>query len=278
MKTKQINYNDLDNNLKEEVRQNLREDEFLVPDDWYEFVLDDVNDNEKWIGITLDRDKIEFDLYRDTMIIEGDIDLDKEPFKKYLTDEYHLWVEKGWIEDFPTEFQNQTLDDSLYIDEDKIFEEIEDDIFGGEIDLDDDGDILFNKSIIDRLKKAFEKYNEDFPNEAKILNDWVTEIETAVDIFFQDNITVPKSNYELFLSDIAMEMRKNIEDVLESIQEKINWELEDFYFYLKNKLRESYDYYFSDEYLDEILSDKTFEVVIDDDGNQSEIIDLDGTY
>ena len=44
----------------------------------------------------------------------------------------------------------------------------------------------------------------------------------------------------------------------------------------KNNLISAYEYYFSDEKAEVSLGEKIYEVIIDEDGNQIEIVDLDG--
>jgi hypothetical protein len=276
--TKQISYNDLDDNLKDQVRENFRDDEYLVPDDWYHWVLEDLGENEKWKGIDLDEDSLEFDMYRGSMSIKGSIDLDEVPFKKHLTDNYHLWDEKEWFYDFPTNFEDYTLDDSYYVQRDIIFEEMEEEIFNGEELIVENGEMILTSSLIKPMKEAFNKYSTDFPDETQTLKEWINELEAAMDIFFQDEITISEEVYDTFMEDITTEMERKIESELEEIQEAINGELEEFYDSLKNNLQSSYDYYYTDEYADANLEDRTFEVEVDEDENQLEVLDLNGEW
>jgi len=274
---KQISYNDLDDNLKDQVREHFREDEYLVPEDWYQWVMEDVGENEQWKGIDLDEESLEFDMYGGSMSIKGSIDLDAEPFKKHLTDNYYLWDEKEWFYDFPTNFEDHSLDDSYYVQRDVIFDEMEEEIFNGEELIVDNGKMTLTVNLIPTMEKALETY-QDFPDEIKILEKWIGELKAATELFFQDELVIDEEEYDTFMSDISTEMERKIENELEEIQEAINSELVEFYDSLKNNLQSSYHYYYTDEYADANLEDKTYEVEVDEDGNQLEVVDLNGEW
>lgn len=277
-KTIKVSYNDLDKNLKDQVRDNFREDEFLVPDDWWHETIQDMKEADKWKGIDLDEDSIEFDLYRNSMDIKGSIDLYQPPFKKHIPTEFERWEDKGWFYDFSTNFENYELDDEHYVNRDVIFEELEEEIFNNEELIVVDEKMTLTTSLIPTMEKAITVYKKDYPTEIGILETWVGKLEAASTIFFQDSIEIDESDYEKFMSDLSTGIENQIDGVLRELRENINGELEEFYDTLKDQLQKSYDEYYEDDYADANLEDRTFEVIVDEDGNQIEVVDLNSEW
>lgn len=273
---KTVKYEDLSDDLKEEVRQHLREDEFLVPDHWWEDIVESFKYHDGYKGIDVEEEGLDFDVYYNNMTIEGTIDLDEAPIKQHMTDEYYQWEEKEWIYDFPTTFKDSELENEFYIQRDVIFDEMEAEIFNNEELIVEDGKITFGFSIKPTIEKAIEEYKDEFPDEVKILEEWVN-LFNAAELFFQDEIVIEEEQYDTFMSDISTEMERKIENHVEEIIENINGELSDFYDEFKKSLMDKYDWYYTDEYADDRLMDRTFEVETDEDGNES-IDDLNGDW
>jgi len=271
---KVIPFGELSDSLKEEVIEYFQSDEFLVPEDWYEWVLEGISETYKFVDI--DSESVEFDMnYGVSLKYTGEIDLDHKTIKQYLTDDYEKWTEKEWIDDFPTSFENDELYDGFDILTDIIFEEIEDEIFGSIDLIVEDGKVIIPLSIKLNIEKAIIEYGsfDDIEFLKEILN-----LINAAELFFQDEVIVEEDAYDDFMSGISTEMENEISDSIADIIVNINGELSEVYDDYKSSLQDSYDHYFTVEYAEENLSDREFEVEFDENGEQLSIDDLNGDW
>jgi len=267
-----VGYADLDENLKDQVKENFRNSDFLVPDDWWQWIVESIS--EKYSGININEQDLEFDIHRNSYNFEGNIDLNDAQFSKYLTDDYVKWDAAEWFSDFSTKFTNTELDYSVYINEDIIFDDLEAEFFGNKSLIVDEGQVSFPLNMIGDLSDAISKYGS-MGVDVSFLKEMINAINAA-QLFFQENAIVSAAEYDDFMSTITTDMKHKIEDDMGDIVDEINTELAAFYNDLKDDLINSYEYYYEDAYADEQLGDKIFDVIIDENGNQIEILDLNG--
>lgn len=270
-----ISYTDLDDNLKDEVRENFRNDDYLVPDDWWSWELEGLK--ESFPLVDFNEDKVEFDIYRNDFNIQGSIDTQHSDAPK-LSDKFYEFYDKEWLYDVMFNFNNSEFHQDYSIGEDTIYDDIEREIFPEDIEV-DGGKIELDVSIFKKpLQDALEKYNSlKNPDITNQLEQWLREIDAA-GIFFAESIVIEEDDYDNFLEELRGEMVSQAESLVEEAYDTMQPILDDFYSTFVDRLKQSYDYYYTDEYADEALSDKTFEVEVDEDGNQLEVVDLNGEW
>jgi len=64
-----VKFEDLSSELKEKVIENFKNDDYLVPDDWYEHTIDEFL--SKYDELDIDKKSIQFDTYRNDYEWEG---------------------------------------------------------------------------------------------------------------------------------------------------------------------------------------------------------------
>lgn len=267
-----IDYNDLNDDLKEQVRKNYQNTDYLVPDDWYEWVWENVVEVYGQEGIDLDSDSLQFDLYRNDFEFKGSIDISHEKIKPLISDKLFEYIEKEWLQDFSTSFETTEFNDDSYVNRDIIYSDLETELFGDSVVIDGDN-VLIPLSMEATYLEAIKKYSNLSGNETE---EKITGLFTAAEMFFQTEIELDETEFLDYLSALSSECERLVEIELESTQDKFKGLLEDVWSYLKKDLNDSHDYYYTDEYADEQLYDKDFEVTVDAEGNQLEIEDLDG--
>jgi hypothetical protein len=270
-----VSYEELNDDLKEQVRNNFREDDYLVPDDWYEWVNEGIK--EKYPAAEID-DDIEFDMYRNDFKITGHIDPNHSSVTP-LSEDFWKYYDKEWIYDFMTNFENDTVVEDYAIGEDIIYDELEEEIFGeGDkygIEFDGDGKGEASVLLKSNLEKAIENYS-DIADVSK-LEEWIGHID-AVELFFQDTFEIDETDYDDLLEEIRTEMVRKLEGIAEEAYSQLSEYASNIYDDFVSSMTESYEYYFTDEYADDHLADRTFEVEVDEDGNQLEVVDLNGDW
>lgn len=270
---KVISFNELNASLKEMVITNFQESEFLVPEDWYEWLLEGLSETYKFV--TIDSESVEFDMYRGDLEYNGEIDMNHKTIKQYLTDEYLEWNKKEWLYDFPTNFESTELSDEFYIDRNLIFEELEGEIFNNEDLIVVDGKVTIPISVVSSVEKAIKDHKE--LDSIKFLKEILNLINVA-ELFFQNEIVVEEDEYDDFMYEISTEMEIEIESTANDIIDSINSELSEVYDNYKFSLQNAYNHYYTVEYAEENLSDRKFEIEFDENGNQLEVIDLNGEW
>lgn len=272
LETQTIVYSDLTDDLKDKVRENFRNDNYLVPDDWWEFIWENIVEMYKEDGIDLDSDSLQFDLYRDSIDFNGSIDIYHEKIKPLMSDKLHNYIDKEWLQDFSTDFETDEFGDS-YVNKDIIYDDLKSQLFGDR-ESEDDENVLVPIDHEDDYNAVFDKYTFLQENKTAI------EIKgkfVAAGMFFQTEIEIDIDEFNDLIDEFATDIETDVENELESIQDKFKDLLIDLRDYIKKDLNESHDYYYTDEYADEHFDGKEFEVTVDAEGNQIEIDDLDGS-
>ncbi len=274
--TKYINYDDLDENLKERVRENYRNSGDIVPEDWSEFIFEDFSENHK--EFTIDENSIEYDIYRNQFKITGDIDPQHEIFKSCIPDELQIYLDDERVYDISDSFiYGDGIRNEYYIDDDLIQSEIFNKIFQSDIDIEVDNNMIeleittFKDGLINSLT-LLEKYEVDL----SVIKTWISTME-ASELFFQHSINISESDYDNLLDSLYTYEHSKIQSLIEdeyypAVDQIISKTFGDLWEILKS----SYEYFYTDESIDGVLQDKTFEVEIDGNGNQIDILDLDG--
>lgn len=275
-KTITISYDDLDENLKDDVRTNFRSDDYFLDDDWYEFALEHIE--EKYSGqIEIDKKSISFDMYRNDFNWEGYFSFKHKDNKKFIPVKYYEYVENEWVYDVKGDFKNGEINRDYSVDTNLIYQDAEEMIFGKQNNFDFHDETIeipidFFKPIILQLRKK-----ENLPNWIVEKIDHWSGLIDAAELFFQNTIEIDKSDKEDIVSDYGSDLEKEVTDFMENeFYPTIDDFLTNVYDEWVDALKKEYDYNYSDEYADEVLGDREFQVVVDEQGKQIEVVDLGG--
>lgn len=268
-----ISFNDLDEDLKERVRDYYRNDDF-IPNDWYEHIVEDFSGNTTIL--TIDDSTLEFDMYHNSFNIKGEVDRTNSEISGFIGEKLEKYINDEWVYDISDSFvYSDGMNREFYVDEDLIHDEIENDFFGdNNIEVVDDNIELDIDTYKETLKHGYEKHN-DLKTDISIVKEWLSEME-ANELFFQSTITISETDYDNLLSEIREEIVQEIHSLVETFFDDVNSIITETCKKLHDDLKGAYDFYSTDEYVDGMLEDMEYEVEIDSDGNQLEIIDLNG--
>lgn len=279
MATIKVEYNDLDEELKEKVREHFINDEYLVPEDWYQYIIESFEEKYENI-INFDMAHMSFDMDRRDFNLNGYMYFDHPEISKLIPKKFDEYDEKGWFYSIEDEFVNgeitkeHELDElsiQLFITEDVFLYDLTEDFVNGKAEIDVKS---YKKHMDDNLKK-YGHYSEKVSD---IFKKWI-DLLSASEVFFQDYIEIEEDDYNHVLGSLIDD---TIYEVDTFMTEKYYENIEPFIRGVHNEfidnLTSSYEYYFSEEYADVSLDGRMFEVELDEDGNQEEVIDLDGEF
>jgi len=273
-----VEYENLDKHLKDQVKEHFFNDAFLVPFEWDEHILDDLEEKYDSI-INFDRNRIKYNMDIKTFNLSGNVYLEHPDIEKLLPKKYHFWDEKGWFYSINDEFVNGEMNREFEIDELAIQFFVEEEMFG--YDISDDSINGLIELDINKFKPIFKKnieiYKDYNPKVLDILKKWLELMETSENLFFQTTIEVEEDDCNFIIGKIIDEIINEIETFMEdTFFDKLDVYVDGVFDEFKNNLISAYEYYFSDEKAEVSLGEKIYEVIIDEDGNQIEIVDLDG--
>lgn len=274
-----IDYDDLDEDLKNQVREHFRSDPFLIPDYWYEDILENII--VEYGSIDMNKSDIEFDLDRNTFKIEGSVYLDEPEIEQLISSKYSVYVdEKEWLSPVNDTFYNNEMNRGYEIDDDVILVDIEEEIFLNiEIYFNEEKANINISDFKSQFENALTKYKDGDKKAVEILTHWLTLMDTSENIFFQDTIEITEDEYSDMLYGLVSSISTDIKNYIENeFYEKLDEFVSKIYDEIVNNLKKTYEYYFEDDYADESLQDKQFEVLIDNEQNQIDVIDLDGQW
>jgi hypothetical protein len=107
------------------------------------------------------------------------------------------------------------------------------------------------------------------------INYWM-ELITTSEIFFQNTILIEKDDFDEVVNEIFYTIEKDIHDIMiNSVYPSLNEYLKNILKVYKNDMNTEYNYIYSDEYASDVLDEKVFNVLIDKNGEQVEVIDID---
>lgn len=272
-----IEYNELDEKLKKEVRENFLNDPYLLPDDWDDdimYYLEEKYKNE----INFTPETMYFDLNTNTFDLSGNVELGNTTIEKMIPEKYFEYSEKDWFYSVGTEFVNgemlkdfelDELNIQLYIEQDVFIYDLSNDFTDGKLSI----DINKYKPV---FEKALNKYGHYSDKVVSILKK-LLETMTASEFFFQSTIELSGEDYDQVTGILINKLIDEINTFMENeFYDKIEEFVSEVYEEFKSNVKGNYNYYFSDEFADVSLDGRIFEVIIDEEGNQQEIVDLDG--
>lgn len=271
-----IPYDEVDESLKDAIRDHFRNDDYFLHDDWYEFAIEHIE--EKYDGqIDIDKKSITFDMYRNDFGWKGDFSFKHKDNKKFIPAKYYEYVENEWVYDVNGDFKDGEINRDYSVDTNLIYQDAEEMIFGKQNNFDFHDETIeipidFFKPIILQLRKK-----ENLPNWIiEKIDHWLGLIDAA-ELFFQNTIEIDKSDKEDIVSDYGSDLEKEVEDFMENeFYPTIDDFLTNVFDEFTDALKKEYDYNYSDEYADEVLGDREFQVIVDEDGKQIEVVDLGG--
>ena len=274
LELEEIKYDDLDDSLKDQVRDHFRSDSYLIPDDWFEHILEAFQ--SMYEEFQFSENDVEFDIYHNTFKVSGDLNFEHERIKACIPDKLQKYLDDEWVYDISDNFvYSDGINNDYYIDDDLIRNEIENKIFNSDIEVESgiiELDIAQFKSglieVIEELKEFGDKIN--------IIKHWVAQME-ANELFFKSSITISEDDYDsliqILYETIHSEINYLVEDELYSaINDIIDTEFKKLW----EDMRQAYEFHYTDEYADGALYDNVYEVEVDSNGKQLNIIDLDG--
>lgn len=272
-----IEYNELDDDIKEKVRDHFRNDAELVPDDWYEWHMEGIS--EKYEGLEIDKESITYDMYYNDFGWEGEVDFTNEKIMKLMPKKLFEYDKNEMLYEYDNTFKDGEMNGEYRVDTDNIYRFIVEDVFPFDVDIDRTGESEISiNDFRGPITKAIEKYKEYSIDVENILKKWLNLMDAA-ELFFQSTITITEEDYDFVIDDLTRDIEQEVERFMEEeCYDKLNDYVSNAFDDFTESLKESYEYYFSDEYADEVLSERTFEVVIDEDEEQIEVVDLNGDY
>lgn len=271
-----IPYDEVDESLKDAIRDHFRNDGYFLEDDWYEFSLEHIE--EKYSGqIEIDKKSISFDMYRNDFNWEGYFSFKHKDNKKFIPVKYYEYVENEWVYFVNGDFKDGVINRYYSVDTDIIYQDVEEMIFGKQNNFDFHDETIeipidFFKPIILQLRKK-----ENLPNWIVEKIDHWLDLINASELFFQNTIEIDKADKEDIVSDYASDLEKEVTDFMENeFYPMIDDFLTNVYDEWVDSMKKEYEYNYSDEYADQILSDREFQVVVDEQGKQIEVVELGG--
>ena len=270
-----LSYDEIDEILKDEIREHYLTGDFVVPDDWFEMAYDVFEENFPMFDIN--RDDIEMDIYRNEYKITGSLNTSNNNIPP-LPEEFLEYYDKEWVYDMMFDFHNNTFSKDFNIDTEVIYSNIESEIFPDIIEVENGKIDLFTTKFEQPLKNALIKYKNLENDEInEILERWIREIDAA-NIFFVETITINVDDYDLLLNELTNEIENKIANLVEETYDLYQPLLDDFYDKFRDHFKESYESYYSNESADGHLAYRKFEIVVDENNNQLDVVDLDGEF
>ena len=270
-----LSYDEIDEKLKDEIREHYLTGDFVVPDDWFEYAYEVFEEDFPMFDIN--RDDIEMDIYRNEYTITGSLNTSNNNIPP-LPEEFLEYYDKALVYDVMFTFDNNEFTKDHYIDTDAIQSDIESTIFPNDIEVDAGEIELSIAEFAEPLKNAQIKYktlnNKEIDD---IFKQWLDKIN-ASNIFFAETFTISEDSYDALLIALTNEIENKIEQLVEEVYDTYQPILDNFYNNFVSYFRDVYESYFTDESVDANLEYRTFEVIVDKDGKQLDIVDLNGEF
>lgn len=271
-------YTELDDKLKEKIRNHLRSNEEFVPYNWYEEELDLLL--EKYSGqVEIDRNSIQFDMYRNDFSLEGVVDLKHSANRKFIPQKFYEYHDKEWIYDIENSFKDGEMMQDFSVDINMIYVDIEDSLFGKQkknMNFDDGTEEIDISICAPKLKSNIVAFSKGDGYVSSVLDKWMGQIEAA-ELFFQDTIIITEDDCKGVIDSLGYNLQTEVEDFMSGeFYDSLNEFVENLFEEFIRKIKDSYDYYYSDEYVDHYFADIEFDVLVDVDGNQLDVEDLNG--
>ena len=270
-----LTYAEIDAELKNQLREHYLRGDYIVPDDWFDLSYEEFI--KEYPMFEINTYNIEIDTYRNVYDIPGTFDITYESLPK-LSDEFLEFYDKEWVYDMMFDFHNNTFSKDFNIDTEVIYSNIESEIFPDIIEVENGKIDLSTTKFEQPLKNALIKYKNLENDEInEILERWIREIDAA-NIFFVETITINVDDYDLLLNELTNEIESKIEQLVEEVYDTYQPILDNFYNNFVSYFRDVYESYFTDESVDANLEYRKFEVIVDKDGKQLDVVDLDGEF
>jgi hypothetical protein len=275
-----LSYDEIDEILKDEIREHYLTGDFVVPDDWFEMAYDVFEEDFPMFDIN--RDDIEMDIYRNEYKITGSLNTSYNTIPP-LPEEFLEYYDKALVYDVMFTFDNNEFTKDHYIDTDAIQSDIESSILPNDVEPNDievdAGEIeLSIAQFAEPLKNAQIKYKTlDNKEIDDIFQQWLDKIN-ASNIFFAETFTISEDSYDALLIALTNEIENKIADLVEETYDLYQPLLDDFYDKFREHFKESYESYYSNESADGHLAYRKFEIVVDENNKQLEVVDLDGEF
>lgn len=278
---KTLSFDELDDRLQEKVKKHFSESEYLISEDWYEFVVDSIV--EKYNGILdINPTSIQYDMDRNTFSWKGTVETSHPVIAALIPSRVKEYLENGYLVEFSEAFTDGAMVGEYEVDY-RVITDIEPvDIMPA--DFSSKYGVIAKLEDVEVYKALVETYSIDDPEIIGYITGWLALFEAAP-LFFQNeaHIDVEEYNevadYILYDGEYANKLIKKIEIYMET--EAFN-DLSDYVSDAFNEftkaMRDSYDYYFTDEYILSEVGEKTFKVTFDEDGEQDHIDNLDGEW
>lgn len=282
-----LSYDEIDEILKDEIREHYLTGDFVVPDDWFEMAYDVFE--EDFPMFEINRDDIEIDIYRNEYKITGSLNTPYNtiptPYNTIppLPEEFLEYYDKELVYDVMFTFYNNEFTKDHYIDTDAIQSDIESSILPNDVEPNDievdAGEIeLSIAQFAEPLKNAQIKYKTlDNKEIDDIFQQWLDKIN-ASNIFFAETFTISEDSYDSLLIMLTNEIENKIADLVEETYDLYQPLLDDFYDKFRDHFKESYESYYSNESVDGNLAYRKFEIVVDENNKQLDVVDLNGEF
>lgn len=273
-------FDELDSDLQEKVIENFLNDDYLLPDDWYQSTLDDIIERHKELDI--DEKSIGFDVYRNDYEWEGTIEYEMvEGIKDAVPERFFKYIDDTIVYDLNVKFENSEIENDFHIDDDLIIQNIKDEIFPNDYEFVDNGKVEISidgfRSSLEQGIKKYKEYSEPF----EILTKWLEAVEIS-EMFFQDTVELEEEEVDVFTGSLRLDFERDIHECADKFYDFLNNHISEVHDEYSQGISKDYEYYTSREYAIDNLSSKTFDVTveIDEDGNEEQIgiDDLNGNW
>ena len=227
----------------------------------------------------INRDDIEMDIYRNEYKITGSLNTSNNNIPP-LPEEFLEYYDKALVYDVMFTFYNNVFTKDHYIDTDAIQSDIESSIYPNDVEIGlriSQGEIEFSIAhFAEPIKNAQIKYKTlDNKEIDDIFQQWLDKIN-ASNIFFAETFTISEDSYDALLIALTNEIENKIANLVEETYDLYQPLLDNFYDRFREHFKESYESYYSNESADGHLAYRKFEIVVDENNNQLDVVDLDG--
>ena len=170
------------------------------------------------------------------------------------------------------------MDRDYEVDPDVIESAIKDELFPYDFEPENaSGQEGMDISIYaDLIDEHIKKYNS-FSDAIELLKRWKKVMATSK-LLFQDVFYVDETECDELVEMVVDGTQNEVTDVIEKVYDILDVYISDIFDEFTSSITTEYEYYYTTEYAEQQLVDRTFDVEVDEEGNQISIDDLNGNW
>jgi|GEM_PF-6672994 len=236
---------------------------------WYDFIWEDFVVNAKEKHLDVDSDSLSFDLDRNQLEFNGNVDEDH--MLENASPRLQTYIDNEWIYDINTTFNDTELERDYNSDD--VEDELRNELFDYPQLEGDTYKIETANVMVSQVKSVVSKYGLDESDFSEILG----KISSS-ELFFQTAVEVTEDTMDDLINECGSTIYDSFDDEVLAVQEPVEEVLEELSDKLKEDLQGSYDYYFTEEFAKQELADMDFTILVDEDGTEELELDRSSSY